>query len=305
MPCAARAARAPRPAPALPAASPSKMAAQYLKAWLAGQRSCVLWIEYSEYAGRVFAGDPADWLGQATRYANTVAQARKLVRTQVLTLDVLAPALSRTPAGASPLERALAVVADPLGKAFVSEVLDAWAHKFAGDIDLVLKLRSPIDLLCALGASEPPSFDDLDDLSAACAAFIRSFADKPLAGLLISRTHTSPIDADEAEACVPLLRAARHYGWVSALALDAALLPAGAGELTAATDLLLGAELAPAALVSLNQSRRGFGGALGDAFWQPADPAPRPTEQLLYGSIPPSANPERVLARCATLPDGD
>ena len=149
----------------------------------------------------------------------------------------------------------------------------------------------------------PPSFDDLDDLSAACAAFIRSFADKPLAGLLISRTHTSPIDADEA--CVPLLRAARHYGWVSALALNAALLPAGAGELTAATDLLLGAELAPAALVSLNQSRRGFGGALGDAFWQPAHPAPLPTDQLLYGSIPPSANPERVLARCATLPDGD
>ncbi|MSQ67171.1 MAG: hypothetical protein EXR83_03100 [Gammaproteobacteria bacterium] len=280
------------------------MGAHFLKAWLAGQRAGVLWIEYSEYAGRVFAGDPGDWLEQATRYANTMAQARKLVRTQVLTLDVLEPALARAPVGATPLARALAVVADPRGTAFVGEVLDAWAHKFAGEVDLVLKLRSPIDVLFALGARDTPSFDDLDDLSAACAAFIRGFADKPLAGLLLARRATSPVLADEAEACAPLLRAAKHYGWVSALALDAALLPTGAGPLAAATDLLLGAELAPGELAPFNQSRRYMGGALGVDFWQRAQLDALPTDQLLYGSIPATAHPELVLTRCAQLPTG-
>ncbi|MGE3775018.1 MAG: hypothetical protein AB7I32_18990, partial [Gammaproteobacteria bacterium] len=93
------------------------MSAGILKAWLAGTRSGALWIEYDDYAGRVFAGAPADWLGQAVRYANTLGQARKIVRTDVLTIDLTAPCLAHAPTAGSPIERARAALDDATARA--------------------------------------------------------------------------------------------------------------------------------------------------------------------------------------------
>ena len=40
----------------------------------------LLWLDFERYAARVFAGQPADWLTNAHRHADTLSQAQRLVR---------------------------------------------------------------------------------------------------------------------------------------------------------------------------------------------------------------------------------
>ncbi|HMM77085.1 MAG TPA: hypothetical protein PJ986_15345 [Gammaproteobacteria bacterium] len=273
------------------------MSADILKRWLAGARPGALWVEYDDYAGRVFAGAPADWLSQAVRYANTLGQARKIVRTDVLTIDLTAPCLARAPAAGSPAERARAALEDAGARAFGTEVLDALAHKFAGDTDLALKIASPRDLLRRCGEQGEPSFDDLDELATALAGLLRALADKPVAALLVAREDAQAWTADEAEACEPLFSAAHHYGWATALGVGAALLEGG--EEFSGVDLLLCAE-APAGRLAARERPR-VGGGLPEAYWR-GDAAPAlPAGTLAYGVIPADAEPERIVARCAAL----
>jgi len=268
-----------------------------LKDWLDGKRATAVWVEYDDYAGRVFAGSPADWLIQAVRHANTLGQAHKIVHTDVLTIDLTAPCLAHAPEAGSPLERARAAITDTAARAFGADVLDALAHKFAGDADLVLKIASPRDLLKRCGEGGEPSFDDLDELSSTLAGLLRTLADKPVAALFVTRGGTDAWTADEADACEPLFAAAHHYGWLAALGVEAALLEAG--EDFQGIDLLMCAQAPAEALAATGRPR--VGGGLPAAYWR-GDAAPSvPAGALVYGVIPVDAEPVRVVARCAAL----
>jgi len=278
----------------------SEVSAGILKQWLAGQRPSALWVEYDDYAGRVFAGAPADWLMQAVRFANTLGQARKVIPTHVLTVDLTASGIARTAAQDGPAEAALRAVGDEGGRAFGTEVLDALAHKFAGDADLVLKVSSPRDLLVHFGVRGEPSFDELDDLASALAALVRALAERPVSGLLVTRTSEAEWTADEADACEPLFSAARHYGWVSALRVGASLLRTQAGDFRDA-DILLCADMDAAELAALGPGRK-YGGGLPTGYWLGEAALAAAPGQLLYGVIPVDAEPEQIVARCAALP---
>lgn len=268
-----------------------------LRDWLSGARASLRWVEYDDYAGRVFAGAPADWLGQAVRFANTLGQARKIVPTDVLTIDLTAPCLALAPEAGSAAERANGALAQAAGRAFGAEVLDALAHKFAADTDLVLKIASPRDLLGACGNEDEPSFDELDDLAGALAGLLRALADKPVAALLVTRSGDAPWSPDEADACEPLFSAAHHYGWLSVLCVEASLLPPATAF--AGVDLLLCAE-ADRALLEAGGAPR-IGGGLAAGWWRAASPPSLPAGALLYGVIPADAEPEHIVARCAAL----
>lgn len=268
-----------------------------LKAWLGGAPGSLRWVEYDAYAGRVFAGDPADWLAQPVRYANTLAQARKVVVTDVLTIDLTAPCLARLPTDGSAAERAAQALADSSARAFGAEVLDALAHKFAADTDLALRIASPRDLLQYCGGDGEPSFDELDDLASALAAMLRALSDRPVAALLVARSGAAPWSPDEADACEPLFSAARHYGWTSALSIDASLLDAA--EAFSGIDLLLCADAQGAAL-GVGRAPR-IGGGLPDAWWRGDAPLALPAGALAYGVIPVDAAPEHIVERCGSL----
>lgn len=267
-----------------------------LKRWLGGAPDAVRWVEYDAYAGRVFAGDPADWLAQPVRYANTLAQARKVVVTDVLTIDLTAPCLVRLPTAGSAAERAAQALADSSARAFGAEVLDALAHKFAADTDLALRIASPRDLL-RRGGDDEPSFDDLDDIASALAGLLRALSDRPVAALLVARSGNAPWSPDEADACEPLFSAARHYGWTTALSIDASLL--GAADAFSGIDLLLCADAHGAALGAGRAPR--IGGGLPDTWWRGDAPLTLPAGALAYGVIPVDVAPEHIVERCGSL----
>lgn len=272
------------------------MSADILKDWLRGARSTARWIEYDEYAARVFAGAPADWWAEPVRYADALGQARKIVRTEVLTIDLTAPCLAHAPPTGSPLDRIRAGLADPQARAFGLCALDALVHKFSGDSDLALKVAAPRDLLKRCGADDEPSFDDLDDVSSALADLVRALADRPVAALFVARAGGEPWTADETDAYGPLFGTAHHYGWLAALGVDAAILDGGGFE---EVDLVLCAA-APGARLAASVAPR-VGGGLTEAYWRSDTDPMLPAGALAYGVIPADAEPERIVARCAAL----
>lgn len=266
--------------------------AGWLKNWLQGDARRVLWIDYEAYAGRVFANSPPDFYADATRFASTLIQAEGVIPTQVLAVDVLAP-LRASRAGDDPLDPG-DVVAYLEAPRFVIAVLDALVHRFADRLDIVLKVDAPGDLL-GPGAD----FDALDDTGSAMAGFLRAVSDRPVAGLVLERRAGAPFSDDETDACEPVVGAARHYGWVTALSLPGVLDGAVAApsldiDLLALPDTPLGA---------LGEGAPRRAGGLDAAFWSGHAALSGAGNRLLHGVVPRDATPETVLAVLAALQD--
>ena len=276
------------------------MPPKILRNYLEGARDRVLWLEFDHYAQRVFANSASDWLTQATRYANTVIQARKAIKTDVLTIDIAAAGLAGTIVGEDPVARCQHVLSDASALRYTAECIDAVLHKLGDEVDLVLRVPTPRDLLQACGSDEEPDFDALDNVSTAIATALRGFSDKTIAGLLLTRKADAPFSADEADAYAPILNTAHHYGWVTCMAVACALLENPAA--IEGIDLRLCGELPVLQVRELRCAGRGIGGGLPAAVWSAVGALPTPAAgDLLFGTIPPEANPETVLANCAAL----
>jgi len=277
------------------------MAAGVLRGFLDGTRAGALWLEYDAYAHRVFANCAPDWLSQATRFATTMVQAHKAIRSDVITVDIAAAALAAAPTGDDPVARCRAALGDSVAQRFTADCIDAVLHKLGGEIDLVLRVPSPRDLLARCGATEEPDFDLLDDVATAIVAGLRAHADREIAGLLLTRESLDALTPDEADAHGPIFNAAHHYGWVTCLALPGALVEGGATRVED-VDLVLCGQLALTRIRTLRGHGRALGGGLPSEVWTTTGEVPaRETGDLLFGVIPADANPETVLARCATL----
>lgn len=264
-----------------------------LKTWLAQRDSTLRWIDFEAYARRVFANDPSDWYRDPVRYAASLIQAQGVVGSQCLSIDVTAPFITMH-AGECTALPALFASAAPLE--FVSDVINALAHRFERRLDLVLKFSAPWDLL---GRGGDASFDAMDDIGSALAACMRRFSDRPIAALLLETARCEQLSADEIGAYEPLLSAARHYGWATAMALPAdrnCAIKSVALDL----DVLLWPQCAADSL-ALDDTKPVAGGGLNDAVWSGLAPVPPHSSALLYGAIPASATPETVISIARAL----
>jgi hypothetical protein len=268
------------------------MAESRLRAWLAGDPYELVWVEFEDYARRVFARAGDDWYVDPTRYARALIQAQSALASDCLSVDLLAPYVADVAVDKSALLR---VLDDARSMAFVDQALDALLHRFAGKLDVILLLRTPFDLL---GGGADIGFDDLDDLAVALAGLIRRYADRPVSGLLLERHGDGMLSADEADAYEPLIGTARHYQWLTALSLaavtDGVTAPSGLD-----LDLLL-LPATPLAQIPEPGPLRCAGG-LDDAFWRGRSTAALDAGMLAYGRIPAAAEPETVLSVLRTL----
>ena len=279
------------------------MAARNIRDFLDGKRERLLWLEYDAYARRVFANDAADWLTQSTRFANTMRQALKAVRTEVVTVDI---ALAGTaswpePRPAEPLASAQAALTGAVPRRYTAECVDALQHALGAEVDLLLRFPSPRDLLAQAGSTEEPDFDALDDLSATVVSTLREFSSKSITGIVMTRAAIAPLSADESDAYAPIFSAARHYGWVTAAAFHETLFATDAPSLDG-VDILLAAELPLARVRALRGATRGIGGGLTRNWWLDATASiTSAAGDLLFGFIPEDVSPETVLRKCAGL----
>ena len=264
------------------------MATALLKTWLAQRDSTLRWIEFEAYARHVFANDPSDWYRDPMRYAATLIQAQGVVGTQCLSVDITAPFMATHGSGAGDLP-ALFASAAPFD--FVSEALNALAHRFESRLDLVLKITAPWDLL---GGRDDASFDAMDDLGTALTACMRRLSDRPIAGLLLETARNEALSTDEIDAYEPLISAARHYGWVTAMALPADR-EGAVSAVALDLDILLWPQRACGDIDAVSAKPQ-LGGGLNDAVWAGSAPLPKSAAALLYGAIPAAATPETVVS---------
>ena len=269
------------------------MTTALLKTWLAQRDSTLRWIDFEAYARRVFANDPSDWYRDPVRYAATLIQAQGVVATHCLSIDVTAPFMATHEGDGKALSAQFASAA-PLQ--FVSDVLNALAHRFERRLDLVLKFTAPWDLL---GRGDDARFDAMDELGTALAACMRRFADRPIAALLLETARSEALSADEIDAYEPLISAARHYGWVTAMALPADR-DGAIRSVALDLDVLLWPQCAAESL-TLDGAKPASGGGLNEAVWSGLASVPQPKPALLYGAIPASATPETVVSIARAL----
>jgi hypothetical protein len=268
--------------------------------WVIGQRDRLVWIEFDPYAHKIFAGAASDWHSSATVFVNGIGQALGVVKTDVLSIDLIAPYVGEVEFdGAKPAQAIEDMLQLEGPRKFTEQVIDALAHRFADQLDLVLKIPSPAQMYRLAGCGEPPSFDDLDDVGIGLSNLLREFSSKTVAGVLVSTSEM--VSTDEAEALESVIGAAQHYAWRVALSLDSpTTLPA---EFPAVDcDVFLLPNVAAEHFIDHDQSVVKIGGALSPRYWQDESIAVAGSAcPVLYGKIPSDAHPELVVKRVAAL----
>lgn len=261
----------------------------------------LLWLDFERYAAAVFAGQPTDWTTNAHRHADTLGQAQRLVRSDVVAIPVLEPWLEeaawRALAGESLADAVARWSEQGAPQRFVVEVMDALFHRVGTQAMLVMALPSPSQVLRRAGRTPPFSFDDLDDVGSALTAVLRGHCERKFAAVVLRCGEADGLSDDEREACEPLLKSARYYGWGTALQLDAAQEGSPLNGTSGFDAVLLG-HWSESALDA--SGIENAAGGLGAHFWSHAAIQPQ-RQGMRYGEIPPDAIPERVAEHLTTL----
>jgi len=269
-----------------------------VKTWLAGESQLLRWLAFEDYARKVFANNHPAWHSEPMRYAAGLADANKVLGSQVVTFDF--GAVFATHAGLAAdsegVERITALLNDAALSAFCADAVAAMAHQLSAGVDVVLQLPSPSALLVMLGEDiDNIDFDLLDDAVTVLADLLREFAQLPVAGLVLAFSDNGVDPGDEGEACEVLQGLAAHYDWVFALRLESDDPTKAHYELAADIRLIPTLEAA-----RLGERENLTGGGLNSAFWS-GDAISPISRACLYGDVPADLDPRLIIERVASL----
>ncbi|MBV1931798.1 MAG: hypothetical protein KUG71_08775 [Porticoccaceae bacterium] len=278
--------------------------AELIKSWLAGDIPKLRWLAFEDYARKVFGNDHEGWYREPMRYAAGLADANKVLDSQVVSFDFAAvfTAYADLAADCEGSERVSAVLGDEGFRGFCKDAVGAMAHQLSAKVDVVLRLPSPSALLNFLGEdSGNIDFDMLDDTATLLADLLRGFAELSIAGVVLvfslGDRDSDDVDlGDESEACEVLQGVAGHYDWVFALALETM------DQAEVLSDLSVDLQLISAlSIAELAGQDAATGGGLGETFWQGGG-LPAVNGVCVYGEIPADLDPKVVVERVALLP---
>ena len=69
------------------------MASPSIGEWMAGQRDALVWVEFDQYARKIFARDAPGWHSNADVFVNGISQALGVIKTDALSIDLLTPCI--------------------------------------------------------------------------------------------------------------------------------------------------------------------------------------------------------------------
>lgn len=266
-----------------------------VRAWLDGG-AALRWLSFHDYARRVFGGEHPDWFREPMRQVAGLADANKVLRSQVVEFDLgaLWAAHAVLAADAEGAARLAAVLKSPVVAGFCDTAIAALVHQQAGRADVWLSLPSPGGVLVALGAPAAAiDFDMLDDAAGLIADFLRTKAAAGIDGVVMALAATGIAAADEIDAAEPIRSSAAHYDWLFALRIANSAQAEAWAEV--GPDLWLPADAGVAlpsaapACVSLER-----------AFWQGGPPPDAGV--AVHGTVPADLDPALIAQRVGLLP---
>jgi len=268
-----------------------------LNDWVSGSRDRLTWLDCDRYVWSVFAGAPERWHDDPGTMIGAMAQAQKLLQSDVLAVDLLGP-FSRHLLPDSRADTICAALGEEQSRRDLIATVDALLHSLGAQVDVVLDCPSPRKLL---GEGSDAGFDALDDVATALLEVVRAVADRSLHGLQISCDTKGGPDLDELDSWSSLTAAAQHYHWPIVIRLDG-VTDADQLDDTWPGHLLLLANLEAEAV----PDDRRLGAGLPAAAWTDSPEAVRIAEAagrrgFRFGEIPRDAAPEVVLERINAL----
>ncbi|RLA44787.1 MAG: hypothetical protein DRR06_08785 [Gammaproteobacteria bacterium] len=269
-----------------------------VKSWLAGDLPKLRWLAFEDYARKVFGNEHEGWYREPMRYSAGLADANKVLGSQVVAFDFGAvfTAYAELASSEEGSERVSAILADDAFASFCNDAIAAMSHQLSAKVDVVLALPSPSALLISLGEDRANiDFDMLDDTATLLADLLRGFAELQIAGLVLGFVDNDVEMGDESEACEVLQGVAGHYDWVFALSLENAGLAESLGDLSA--DIRLIARLDASNLADQNTPT---GGGLNSDFWN-GGALPSSERVCLYGDVPADIDPKLIVERVASF----
>ncbi len=270
-----------------------------IKSWLNGDTLILRWLAFEDYARKVIGNEHEGWYREPMRYAAGLADANKVLGSQVVSFDFGAVFAANAELAVDSVgaERVSAVLENTAVKAFCADAIAAMSHQLSDRVDVILQLPSPSALLMRLGEeSSNIDFDMLDDTATLLADLLRGFAELSIAGVVLAFVSSDVDLGDKSEACEVLQSVAGHYDWVFALRLVDNEQSEGLSELE--SDLYLMSDLS---VTDTAAQEKVCGGGLNKEFWAGKDLSSM-DGVCLYGDVPAELDPKSVIERITTLP---
>lgn len=249
-------------------------------------RKTALILDHRAYAQQLLLrGAPIPWHDLAS-YTNFYGQAQGLLRPDAALIDL--GVLMDDLLAADPRLIEAMSARSRTGFAFKTLMLDETLARrvaeFAAVVAetvrsaVVLQVPSPLRWLAqthelvGTGVAADISGEQAESMSVYLADWLRRFAGVPVSLLLLDGLR-GDAEGDQLAGYTPVINAAQHYRWAVGLRLDDHI------------------ELADGSAK---------GAVLPSEYWGSAEPT-RPVADFLFSELPPTAEPETVLARLAAL----
>lgn len=276
-----------------------------------------LWIDFIEYADRLFSGNGDMIWTNPSQFLSVYGQGQQLVQSDVLSVPISSFFRNWLDMHSEMIEPAwrkksitfvckkILALKEP--KQVMREVLSGLQSLYSGH-PIALVIDSPrrwlLELKKRMGGEnggEPwePAETEIDAAAMYLADYLRSFSEYRISVLVLDEEEADPTEIGEIWSLYqPVWNVASHYQWDKGVRWrgEAVSLPVGTN-----VDFVL----FPTASWEKLDDLRGRGmvaaGGLTTDFWEKSSPIPAAGYGMAYGVIPADAHPEHVLDQLKAL----
>lgn len=274
-----------------------------------------IWLDYLDYANRLFAAGRDDLLHNPSTYISVISQGQGLLKSDVIFIHMndfyrsfiqSHSTVAESWVGKKPTFAIKKTLALEEPKQIVTEVLKGLQSLFYGSKPIVITIDSPKAWIQWLHQMVLPNeqlhfnADELEGVSVYLAEFLRNFSTFGVSAIVINEGKESYLDHMQLlSCCQPILNIAKHYQWLVGYHIEQPVSQnLGIKQISDKVDFTLFSASSIAEMLPHWESGFVSGGGLNKAFWtENGNPHEIPHGGLLFGKIPADAEPEKVLSR--------
>ncbi len=286
------------------------------------QQERKVWLDFHDYANKLFAQDAEDFWLNPMQYIFAVKQAQGMLRSDILSIPIIRffenwlrihPEALEKWKGKKPTFVCKKILTEEEPLQVLLEVTNGLKNLYPEQLPLVLVLSSPGQWLRLiqnhLSEEKATSFDSeaIESVAIYLADFLRHFSTSGISAILFEDQDDELVCLNEwGELVQPVINVGKHYQWSTGIRLKSDVAEDVLQSLSS-LDFILFADASPSAIHSLwQQGLAHIGGGLNENFWNQGEIFPSSDSRgLAFGTIPAMAQPEKVLERLREFRDAD
>lgn len=271
--------------------------------------SKIVWLDFSDYAIRLFGKGYHDYLKSPESFISIVSQGQALLKSDVVSINVESfyadyinenKELVQTWANRKLGFAVKKLLASVEPKEIINEILSGLFFLYEHSKPLVIIVPSPKAWIRLIidnvgdGTQRDIDSNQIEAASIYQAEWLGGFSKVGLAGIVIKEDLGSEMDMDSnLESYQPILNIADHYQWNTGVYFNNFSNPLL--KLNDRFDFTLCTSNSIGNLLPLWEKGESTFGGLNAEFWLGEETSSLPSNALMFGEIPPESEPEMVL----------